>query len=85
MPCWRVGLRVAGLSADDPDVALAGSSLDTLGHDPRHYSAMVDWSNSEFGCLWLCSTTSISPRPATDNQFILQYIVALGAHGAHQF
>ncbi len=84
MPRWRFGLRIAGLEADDPGPALAGSSLDTLGHDPRHYSAMLDWSNSEFSRLRLQYNRDES-RPLADSQIILQYVVALGAHGAHQF
>ncbi len=84
MPRWRVGLRIAGLGADDPGTALAGSSLDTRGHDPRHYSAMLDWSNSEFSRLRFQYNHDAS-RPIADDQLMLQYVVALGAHGAHQF
>ncbi len=84
MPRWRLGLRIAGLHADSVGAALAGSSLDPLGHSPRHYSAMLDWSNSEFSRLRLQFNRDDS-RPLSDNQLILQYIVSLGAHGAHQF
>ncbi len=84
MPRWRVGLRIAGLNTDDPGAALANSSLDTRGHDPRHYSAMLDWSNSEFSRLRFQYNRDES-RATADDQIILQYVVALGAHGAHQF
>ncbi len=83
-PRWRVGLRVAGLSADAPGAALAGSSVDPRDHDPHLYSAMLDWSNSEFSRLRLQFNRDDS-RPESDDQLILQYVVALGAHGAHQF
>ncbi len=84
MPRWRLGLRIAGLQADNPGPAFAGSSLDPLGHDPRHYSVMLDWSNSEFSRLRLQYNRDDS-RPIPDDQFVLQYIMALGAHGAHPF
>ncbi len=84
MPRWRAGLRWSGLKADDPGPAFAGSALDIQGHDPRMYSVMVDWSNSEFSRFRLQLNRDES-SPITDNQWILQYIVSLGAHGAHQY
>ncbi len=78
MPRWRVGLRVSGLSTD-PRPSLPGQE----GH-PRHYSAMLDWSNSEFSRLRLQFNQDQS-QAEDQQQWILQYIVALGAHGAHQF
>ena len=84
MPRWRVGLRIAGLHADDPGAAFAGTDLDPLGRDPRHYSVMLDWSNSEFSRVRLQYNRDDS-RPRSDDQILLQYIFALGAHGAHAF
>ncbi|RMG30775.1 MAG: hypothetical protein D6721_02945 [Gammaproteobacteria bacterium] len=84
MPRWRAGLRLSALSAEDPGPAFSGTSLDPAGHDPRHYSVMVDWSNSEFSRLRLQYNRDQS-RPAADDQWTLQYIMSLGAHGAHQF
>ncbi|BAO43461.1 conserved hypothetical protein [Thiolapillus brandeum] len=84
MPGWRVGMRASGLDADDPGPAFAGSSLDTQGHNPWETSFMVDWSHSEFSRLRLQYTHDES-QSLSDDRFILQYIVSLGAHGAHQF
>lgn len=84
MPGWRIGVRGSGLSADDPGTAFSGTSLDTQGHDPWEASVMVDWSHSEFSRLRL-QYTHDEAQLLSDDRFILQYIVSLGAHGAHQF
>jgi hypothetical protein len=46
---------------------------------------MVDWSPSEFSRIRLQLAQDKSRSDATDNQAFLQYIVSLGAHGAHKF
>ena len=84
MPQWRVGLRYAQLDAGNPGPAFAGTSLDTRGHIPRDLSAMLDWSNSEFSRIRLQYNRDESAL-VPDNQLVLQYIMSLGAHGAHQF
>jgi hypothetical protein len=45
---------------------------------------MADWSPSEFSRLRLQYNRDKS-RPVVDNQWTLQYIMSLGAHGAHEF
>jgi hypothetical protein len=45
---------------------------------------MVDWSPSEFSRLRLQYARDDS-REDTDDQVYLQYIMTLGAHGAHQY
>ena len=44
LPRWRVGARYSRLSTPD-DVELS--------HDPHTTSAMIDWTNSEFGRIRL--------------------------------
>ncbi len=83
-PNWRIGIRGSGLYADDNGSRFDGTSLDTLGHDPWDVSLMVDWSHSEFSRLRL-QYTHDEAQSLSDDRFILQYIVSLGAHGAHQF
>lgn len=83
-PHWRAGLRASGLQADDPGSAFDGTSLDTEGHDPRIYSAMVDWSPSEYSRLRLQYDLDQS-APQTVDRLYLQYIMGLGAHGAHLY
>jgi hypothetical protein len=53
-------------------------------HRPHRVSAMTDFSNSEFSRLRLQFNRDDS-RPETDNQIVLQYLMSLGAHGAHRF
>ena len=45
---------------------------------------MIDYSPSDSAAS-VCNTISTMRGPETDNQFILQYIVSIGAHGAHQY
>ena len=84
MPKWRVGLRYDALRADEVDAVLAGTALDRAGHDPSRTSAMVDFSNSEFSRIRLQYNRDDS-GPHTDRQWYLQYLMSIGAHGAHQF
>jgi hypothetical protein len=84
IPRWRFGTRIDALSTDDPGPAFAGTELADPGDDPRRYSLMVDWSNSEFSRLRLQYTRD-EAGPTDDSQFGLQYILSIGAHGAHTF
>ena len=83
-PRWRTGLRYAWLDSDDPGAAFSGTSLDTLGVSPKIYSAMLDWSHSEFSRLRLQYSRDESGVNAVDRWY-LQYLMSLGAHGAHRF
>jgi len=84
IPRWRFGTRIDALSMDDPGPAFAGTELADPGNDPRRYSLMVDWSNSEFSRLRLQYTRDEAGL-RDDDQFGLQYILSIGAHGAHTF
>ena len=75
MPRWRAGLRYSRLSP--PDDADLDNDLSTV-------SAMLDWTNSEFGRVRFQYNRE-SFGETRDNQFILQYVMSLGAHGAHSF
>jgi Sec-independent protein translocase protein TatA len=61
----------------------AGLRHDTV-EDAERDSVMIDWSPSEYSRLRL---QYINDRvlAETDHQWFLQYIMSLGAHGAHQF
>jgi hypothetical protein len=84
MPRWRVGLRHDEVKAKLPSDAFIGTVLDPEGARPKRNSAMIDYSTSEFGRFRLQYNRDES-RPTLDNQFILQYTVSLGAHGAHSY
>lgn len=85
MPRWRVGLRYDRLHSDN---TLSGSyqPAELLGNGfvPKRWSAMVDFSNSEFSRLRLQFNRDRS-GPVAANEVFLQYIVAMGAHPAHTF
>ncbi len=83
-PRWRVGLRYDLLSSDNPGQAFAGTPLMPSNSDPRRFSVMADWSNSEFSRLRLQYTLDKAGFH-DDNQWGLQYIFSIGAHGAHSF
>jgi hypothetical protein len=83
-PRWRIGGRYDRLSGDFPGVAWQGTALYPIGNDPSRYSVMVDWSNSEFSRLRF-QYNHDQASEQTDNQFGLQYIFSIGAHGAHSF
>jgi hypothetical protein len=86
-PQWRVGLRYDRLDSSntgaDPAV-LAEAGLDNEGHKPERSSFMIDYARSEFSLLRLQFNRDESYEQA-DNQVYLQYVMSLGAHGAHQY
>lgn len=84
-PQWRVGARYSMLHAGDVPTDLAGSALDSEGYNPRAYSAMLDWTNSEFSRVRLQYNREELAQGQEDNQLMVQYIMSLGAHGAHSY
>jgi hypothetical protein len=46
---------------------------------------MLDYSHSEFSRLRLQFARDKSRQGITDQQIFLQYIMSLGAHGAHKY
>jgi hypothetical protein len=97
MPHWRTGLRYDRLGSDNnlkvtslggfansADVINA-SGLDSHGHHPQRWTAMLDWSPSEFSRLRLQYDRDESLINRIDNEWSLQYIMSLGTHGAHEF
>ena len=84
-PAVRVGARYSKLGAADVPSGLVGTALDSSGHDPVAYSFMTDWTSSEYGRIRLQYNREEFSQNDADNQFVLQYIVSLGAHGAHPF
>jgi len=81
---WRVGARVDTLTTDELGPAFDGTLLAAPLSDPRRYSFMADWTNSEFSRLRLQFTRD-EAGPDDDNQLGLQYTHSIGAHGAHTF
>jgi hypothetical protein len=92
MPRWRLGYRYDRLDSGTPAIGLVdGGTLAAADFPllaswrPTRNSLMVDFSPSEFSRWRLQLARDQSRRDATDNQLWLQYVVSLGAHGAHSF
>jgi hypothetical protein len=85
MPYWRVGARYDRLNPGSPDYGANGVFLDAPVFHPERYTLMVDWTPSEFSRVRLQVAQSKNEQGVTDNQLFLQYILTLGAHGAHKF
>ncbi len=96
MPRWRAGLRydklwsdnnlrvVSNTSGEADDDILDESSL-LGGYDPWRWTLMADYSHSEFSRLRVQYARDHSRSGDADDQFLLQYIMTLGAHGAHKY
>jgi hypothetical protein len=86
-PRWRIGYRHDQLQADnrgdDADV-LAEAGLDDEDHTPKRATLMLDYSHSEYSRIRLQYAKDDSYEDS-DSIVYLQYIVSLGAHGAHRF
>ncbi|HXZ55789.1 MAG TPA: hypothetical protein VEF92_01285 [Burkholderiales bacterium] len=92
IPMWRVGYRYDRLDAGTTNIGLVDSGGLTAAdfpilarYNPTRQTVMVDWSPSEFSRIRLQLAQDKSRSDATDNEVFLQYIVSLGAHGAHKF
>jgi hypothetical protein len=92
MPMWRAGYRYDQLNAGTTNIGLVNSGALNAAdfpilspYNPKRHTLMVDWSPSEFSRLRLQLARDYSMMGLTDNQIFLQYIVSMGAHGAHKF
>ncbi len=85
MPYWRVGARYDRLDPGQVDYGANAAYLDSPAFHPERYTLMVDYTPSEFSRVRLQWGQSKTLAGVTDNQLFLQYILTLGAHGAHKF
>ena len=85
MRYWRAGLRYDRLDSGSADYAGNNANIVASGYNPDRISLMMDYSPSEFSRIRLQLARDKSRENATDNQFFVQYIMSLGAHGAHKF
>lgn len=84
-PNWRAGLRYEQLDSGQRDFGANAANLMLADYRPKKASAMVDYSWSEFSRVRLQLAQDKSMLGITDNQLTLQYVMSLGAHGAHKF
>ena len=88
MPRWRAGLRYEELESGTPTfgAGLTAADFPVLApNDPKRSTAMIDFSPSEFSRFRLQFARDEARFDEADNQVFLQYIMSLGAHGAHKF
>jgi len=89
MPRWRVGYRYDRLDHGTVTNGLGLTAQDApllfTDYNPTRSTAMLDWSLTEFSRFRLQYAVDKSRSDLTDNQLLLQYILSLGAHGAHRF
>ncbi len=81
VPMWRVGYRYDRLNSGTTSFSAPLNAADfpiLAAYNPTRHTVMADWSPSEFSRVRL-------QFAVTDKQVFLQYIVSLGAHGAHKF
>ncbi len=83
IPQWRVGYRHDQVDADN-GAPFTGTLLQNPGRASKRDSVMFDWSYSEFSRIRLQYTYD-RVLPDADNQYFIQYLVSIGAHGAHEF
>lgn len=89
---WRAGYRFDWLTPGSQSIALLDNGTLTpadlpllRAFRPQRHSLMLDWSPSEFSTLRLQVARDNTRPGTTDNQVWLQYIMSMGAHGAHKF
>jgi hypothetical protein len=92
LPRWRLGARYDSLDSGHTKIGLVQDGQ--LGADdfplllpgsPTRTTVMFDWSPTEFSRLRAQYAWDDASQGPTDDQFFLQYIFAMGAHGAHKF
>ena len=91
-PLWRVGLRFDRLSSGSPSIGLitsgdlsAADFKSLKSYRPSRSTLMFDYSPSEFSRFRLQLARDKSSPAGIDRVIFLQYIMSLGAHGAHTF
>jgi hypothetical protein len=92
MQRWRAGVRYDSMDSGTPSIGLVNSGVlppanfpALLPATPTRTSVMVDWSLSEFSRLRAQYAWDQARIHERDQQLLLQYIFAIGAHGAHKF
>jgi len=85
MPAWRIGARYDWLDPGQVDYGTNAAYLVTPPFHPQRSTVMVDWTPSEFSRVRLQFAQAKLREGITDNEFFLQYILTLGAHGAHKY
>jgi hypothetical protein len=97
-PNWRVGYRYDRLDSGTVSNGLVDQGIRTAAdfpllsaHKPTRHSVMFDYATSEFARFRVQLARDnvrydfANNQALRDNQIWLQYVVSLGAHGAHRY
>lgn len=92
-PLWRVAYRYDALDSGSTSIGLVNTGALTAASlpqfaawKPRRDTVMLDYSTSEFARLrFQFSRDTSRGSGISDNQFWVQYVMSIGAHGAHKF
>ena len=84
-PYWRVGARYDRLDPGSIDYGADAAHLALPPFHPQRSSLMFDYTPSEFSRIRLQLAQSKVRPDVTDNEVFLQYILTIGAHGAHRY
>jgi len=85
MPTWRIAGRYDWLNPGNVNYGSNAVYLATPSFHPERWAAMLDWTPSEFSRLRVQFQQAKLAPGITDNEFFVQYILTLGAHGAHKY
>jgi len=85
MPTWRIGARYDWLDPGTVNYGANGIYLANGSFNPQRMAAMLDWTPSEFSRFRVQFQQAKLRPDLTDNEIFVQYILTLGAHGAHKF
>jgi hypothetical protein len=87
MPDWRTGVRYDRLDSGNASLGatFAPGIVSNYGFHPTRFTWMADYNASEFSRIRLQLAHDNTRQRLADNQLFVQYIMSLGAHGAHQY
>jgi len=82
---WRFGARYDVLSLFKDDYVLSGAKQD-FGKKPWRASGMLEFNPTEFSLVRLQHNHDKSGRDGkTNHEWLLQFVMGIGAHAAHPF
>ena len=85
LPTWRIGARYDWLNPGSVDYGTNGTYFGNTAFNPQRTAVMLDWTPSEFSRFRVQYQQAKLRPDVTDNEIFVQYILTLGAHGAHKF
>ena len=87
MPRWRTALRIDRLDPGSASVGTANATnvIANYAFKPSRTTLMLDYSPSEFSRIRVQLANDQSRQNLSDKQLFVQYIMSLGAHGAHSY